>query len=155
MTDDTSIVRLATVQDTPAVVALCRLAAEEGQAYPMSEEKVLDKIQRALDRKHAICGVIGGPDEVRGSIYLEIGTLWYSDTWGLHEMWNIVHPDHRRSTYARVLIEFAKETATKLKLPLSIGVLSTPRTEAKIKLYERKLGKPVGAFFFYHGDGIR
>ena len=34
-------------------------------------------------------------------------------------------------------------------IPLLIGVLSNKRTEGKIRLYERQLGKPSGAFFLY------
>lgn len=158
MAEDTSIVRLMTWADTDSVLEMCRLAAEETQAFPMSEPRVREKLQQAADRKLAICGVIGDVGAAKASIFLEIGTLWYTDHFGLHELWNIVHPKHRKSAYGRVLLHFAKEAAEKLKLPLEIGVFSipgSPRPNVKIDMYARKFGPPVGAFFLYNAAGLR
>jgi hypothetical protein len=41
-----------------------------------------------------------------------------------------------------------------MKMPLVIGVISNIRTEAKIKLYERRLPK-AGAFFVYNREYAR
>jgi putative aminopeptidase FrvX len=62
-----------------------------------------------------------------------------------------VHPEYRASKggRARKLVEFAKKCSEELNLPLMIGVLSNSRTDAKIKLYERQFGNPVGTFFLY------
>ena len=38
----------------------------------------------------------------------------------------------------------------KLGIPLAIGVLSSSRTEAKIRLYERVFGAPAGVYFLYN-----
>jgi hypothetical protein len=48
---------------------------------------------------------------------------------------------------ARKLCEFAKQSAERLGLPLMIGILSTERTEGKVRLYRRVFGEPSGAFW--------
>jgi len=149
---DTFVVRTATRDDEKDILKLCELLAEENAVFPMSEAKVRQKLNQAFDKQLAMCGVIGPRGSLRGSIFLEVGTLWYTDTFGLHELWNFVHPDHRHSNYAHMLIDFAKECSTKLKLPLHIGVFSNKRTNAKVRLYKRRLGKPAGAFFLYNGQ---
>lgn len=150
MTDE---VRIATRADESDVLELCRLLELENAVFPLSEKKVLEKLRQAFDRKLAICGVIGEPKNLRGSIYLEIGAPWYSDRFGLFELWNFVHPDHRKSDYAKMLIDFAKRCSDTIDhLPLQIGIFSNERTEAKVRLYRRRLGEPAGAFFIYNGS---
>jgi hypothetical protein len=41
------------------------------------------------------------------------------------------------------------DLADKLGMPLTIGVLSNHRTEAKVRFYERFLGKAAGAYWIY------
>lgn len=160
MSIDLSIVRKAGPADAADVMELCRLLAAENAQFLMSEIKVANKLAQALFLPPpgyvvlpAICGVIGEPGALQASIFLEVGSLWYTDELGLHELWNFVHPDHRRSDHAKILIEFAKACQQAIGLPLSIGVVSNERTEAKIRLYQRRLGKPAGAFFSYGGNG--
>jgi len=156
---DISIVRKATAGDIGDVMQLCYMLAEENAAFPMCEQKVLMKLAQALFPAPlgvpvlpAICGVIGQPGKLEASIFLEVGSLWYTEDLWLHELWNFVHPDHRRSDHAKTLIEFAKSVQAAVGLPLSIGVISNDRTEAKVRLYQRRLGKPAGAFFTYAPD---
>jgi len=145
-----SPVRTATAADEEAIMTLCRLLHEENGAFSMSDEKVRNELRRAFDRQGGLIGVIDGPDGLEGIILLTIDQLWYSDDWMLQELFNFVHPDHRRSTHAKRLIEYAKDCATHLKIPLLIGVLSNTRTEAKVRLYERMLPKG-GAYFIFNG----
>lgn len=96
--------------------------------------------------------MIGAPGEaLRGMIFMTIGQLWYSDQWVLEELFSYVPPEFRRSDYAKDLIDFAKKQADELSLKLMIGILSNERTEAKVRLYTRKLGPPAGAYFVYGG----
>ena len=162
MSIDLSIVRKAGPEDAADVMGLCRLLADENAQFVMSEIKVAHKLMAALAPQlvqpgyipmPAICGVIGEPGGLKASIFLEVGCLWYTDELGLHELWNFVHPDHRRSDHAKTLIEFAKACQQAIGLPLSIGVISNSRTEAKVRLYRRRLGEPAGAFFTYKANG--
>lgn len=149
-------VRLADARDEEGVLMLCRELANENAVFPISETKVREKLWRAFNRQLAICGVIGDVGDLKACIFLEIDCPWYSDKFGLSELWNFVHPDHRRSDYAKILIDFAKKCAVDLNLPLQIGIFSNERTEAKVRLYARRLGKPAGAFFLYNGHtGLR
>lgn len=152
MTDSTTEtpVRIATAADEDAIMDLCRMLHEENGQFSMSEAKVRDALQTAFKRQGGLIGVIDGPKGLEGIILLTIGQLWYSDDWMLEEMFNFVHPDHRRSSHAKRMIQFAKESADKLGIPLMIGVLSNTRTEAKVRLYERMLPK-AGAYFVHDG----
>lgn len=153
-------VRLATHDDEDELVAQCRRLHEENGLMEMSERKVRDMLRRSFDRMGGIIGVIGKPGEIEASIALSIGQIWYSDEWFLEELFNHVLPEYRRSTNARDLIVFAKNCADEIGLPLLIGVLSNDRTAAKVRLYERQLGTPSGAFFLcgrrtgHYGSGV-
>ena len=85
-------------------------------------------------------------------IGIQLDQPWYSSDWMLVELFNFVHPAHRRSTHAKSLIGHAKGYADQLGIPLVIGIISNHRTEAKVRLYRRMLPK-AGEFFTYRpGD---
>lgn len=140
-------VRLAKPEDEDEIFAICKLLHAENGLFPMDEEKVRARIRECTGQKGGIIGVIGRPGEVEAIICLVINQFWYSSEWSLDEQFAYVLPNHRRSSNAKELIIFAKACAEQLNLPLVIGVLSNERTEAKVRLYERQLGAPAGAFF--------
>lgn len=122
--------------------------AENGVAG-LCRPKMEAALDRGLRRDRALIGVIGDSDGVKASIGLFMHQWWYSDDWHLEDCWNFVHPEHRRSTHARSLLTFAKKAADDLGIQLLIGILSTDRTQAKVKLYERFFGPSAGAGFVY------
>ena len=122
---------------------------ENVATYAVSEEKVRKFMELALSGRGGIIGVIGDQGALEAAIYLLISTHWYSDAWHLEELINFVRPAFRKSNNAKELIAFAKRCADELEIPLAIGVISNIRTAAKIRLYERQLAKPAGAFFVY------
>lgn len=129
---------------------VCRALYAENAIFKMDDEKVRHFIRRAFVGDGAVAGVIGSHDHIEAAIYLLIGEFWYSSEKHLEEFFNYVRPEHRKSKHAQKLIEFAKTLSNQTPLPLFIGVLSSKRTEAKVKLYERQLGKPAGAFFVFN-----
>jgi GNAT superfamily N-acetyltransferase len=143
-----STVRLAKPEDEEALMELCRINHAENGIFPLDEGLVRDTLHRAFNKQGAVWGVIGDSKLIEGAIYLSIDRAWYTRHPHLGEVSNFVHPDHRKSDHAKAMIEFAKACATPTA-PLMIGVLSNERTEAKVRLYERRLGKPIGAFFIY------
>lgn len=145
----TDPVRIATEADIPGVLRLCAMLHEENGIATMSEDKVTGLVWRCVNRNGGILGVIGSPDAIQAMIALQIDSLWYTDDEILAEVFNFVHPEHRKSDHARRMIEFAKATSEGMGLPLFIGVISNRRTEAKIRLYRRQLGDPAGAFFIH------
>lgn len=132
---------------------LCLELHSENGAFPISTDKVRALLRGALtpeiDQRKGLIGVVGERGAIQGSICLEVDALWYTQQHCLLELWNHVLPQHRNSTNSSDLIAFAKSMADHFGLELMIGVLSTVRTEAKVRLYRKQLGEPAGAFFKY------
>ena len=144
-----SVVRLATPEDESAIFELCKMLHAENGLFPMDDDLVREIMMKGIEKKGGILGVIGpvgGPLE--GIIYMIISNFWYSRKPHLEELFNYVPPEYRKSNHAKALIDFAKKCAND-DIRLVIGVVSNTRTEAKVRLYERRLGKPAGAFFVY------
>ncbi|SCB30242.1 Acetyltransferase (GNAT) family protein [Rhizobium lusitanum] len=146
MSDD---VRLAVPADEDKIVAMISLLHDENGLFPLSPDRVRAYMQRYFRRQGALIGVVGEIGDPVGSIYLGIEQPYYSEAWYLNEAWNFVHPDHRRSDYAKKLLGWAKEKSEEMKIPLMVGIVSNHRTEAKVRLYEKQLEK-AGAFFVWN-----
>lgn len=120
-----------------------------------SRTKITEMMRKAFDNDGAILGAIGPVGKVEGIIYLAIGQFEYSDEWLIFEIFNYVHPSFRRSTNAKDMISFGKRCADELGIRLAIGVVSNERTKAKMALYARQLGDPVGGYFSYNPNGMK
>ena len=131
------------------------LHAENGIAK-MDDAKVRAMLKMAWYREGATVGVIRGPQRLEACILLLLTSFWYSREPHIEEMLAFVHPHHRRTKHADLLIEFAKEnaeqisTAAGFKVPLVIGILTNSRTAEKVRLYRRRLGYPAGAMFVHN-----
>ena len=145
-------VRLGVEADIPQLLELGRMLHTENALMPLSEDRILSAIWRAIRQDRAMIGVIGPVGAIQGGIYLTVGQFWYTDKPHLEELFSYVAPRFRKSKNAKALIEFAKQSAKRLDVPLLIGIISNNRTEAKIRLYERQLGKHSGAYFLYNGS---
>ena len=128
---------------------LCRALHAENGMFTMSEDKVRRMLHRAFDKQGAIVGALGPSGHIEGAIYLLISDYWYSDDWHLSELFSFVLPQYRKSNNAKELITFAKRCSDEIGIPLIIGVISNERTESKVRLYQKELAKPAGAFFVY------
>lgn len=142
-------VRLAVIEDRPGLIELTTQLHGENGLFARAEDKVQRMLDRYYNREGAVIGVIGEVAVPVATIYLGIDQLIYTDDWALVEQWNFVHPEHRRSNYARQLIAYAKQVSDGMKLPLLTGILSNKRTEAKVRLYEQMMEK-AGAYFVYN-----
>ncbi len=150
MNDKFRNVRMATPEDAVEIYELMKLAHEECGEHEMNAEKVLWRINLATHRQASFVGVVCTDDGViAGYVLIMIEPIWYSDDVQLLEVSNFVHPDHRRSDYAKQLIAFAKHSADDLGVDLTMGVISNSRTLAKCRLYRRQLPF-VGEFYCYH-----
>ena len=140
-------------------------ALRSGADEPLKicEEKVRSTLQNAIipDRTYSTsepCWIvvidnIDSPGKLEGSVCLSIMEPWYSRETFLAETWNFVLPQYRKSNNAKVLIGFSKTLAGELKLPLVMGIMSTDREPAKMRLYEKSMGcKPYGGYFLYNYD---
>lgn len=142
-------VRLATLADAQEVFDTLMVNYQENGLASLSKDKVAMYVKQGVMRDNASIGIIRGEKRIEATIGLVIGEWWYSQDKHVEEVWNFVHPDHRRSTHAKHLIEFAKWVSDSLELPLLMGVLTTKRLAAKERLYERQLPK-VGALFLHN-----
>lgn len=148
----TEAVRIAEKSDEAEIIQLLHLMHSEGGLLPLDEECARQTFDRAFYRRGGIIGVIGAPGSIKALIYLLITRFWYTRESHLEEIFNFVHPDHRKSDYAKRLISFAKDCSDEIGIPLMIGVLTNSRLESKVRLYRRSLGNPAGAFFIYNAN---
>lgn len=152
MTEELKI-RLGIPADEEAMLDLALRAWEENGINDVNPEKMLGMIRPALYLWQGLVGIIGEPGKkIEGAVLLRLSQMWYSDSWMLEEKAIFVDPAFRsaKGGRARKLCEFSKKVADDLNIPLIIGVLSSHRTEAKVRLYERQFGPPAGAFFLYN-----
>lgn len=145
-------VRTGTPEDVHEMMRLALMGAEENGFVTPNPIKLLNEIWSALNLHHGICGVIGKPgEEIEGAVLLRIGENWYGDDQCLEERAIFIDPRFRSAKGGRAarLCEFSKKAADTLGIPLTIGVLSNTRTEAKIRMYRRIMGEPAGAYWIY------
>jgi hypothetical protein len=157
MSDDIKV-RLATPEDEDALLDLAIRAWHENGLMDVNPEKMRGMIRPALYLWQGLCGVIGERGKpIEGAVLLRVSQMWYSDNWMLEEKAVFVDPDFRKKVerssqsvgHARRLVEFSKQVADSLNVPLIIGILSNTRTKSKVRMYERHFGEPAGAFFLY------
>ena len=158
-----SVVRPAIPADEPEIWRLFNLMHRENGLFKMSVPKVQYYLDRALypERIEGIdvgprgfIGVIGSIGALEGVIMLVLGSAWYTEEISLDDAVNFVDPAHRESNHAKALIAYAKHMVDEVRIghptfKMIVGVLSTKRTAAKIRLYERMNLAPIGAFFSY------
>ena len=136
------------------MMAIAIAACEENAVTRADPHKLLRDLWPALNRDHGIVGIIEGK-QIEAAILLRIEPFWYAsdDQPCLIERAIFVHQDFRsaKGGRARLLCEWAKQAAETLEMPLIIGILSSLRTEAKVKLYERQFGNPAGAYWIWNG----
>lgn len=158
-----SIVRPAAPADEAEMWRLFKLHHAENALFPISDRKVQFLLDRVLHPAQietddcgprGIAGVIGSPGALEGAIMLVLGSAWYTDQIGVDDCMNFVDPAHRCSEHAKALIAYAKNMVDVIRdgghpdFKMIVGVVSTKRTAAKIRLYSRQL-EPVGAYFMY------
>jgi len=155
-----STIRLAQPGDEAEVLKLLQVMWKEGGWRPLDVDCAREMFARAFDKKGGILAVIGAPGHIRAMMFLMITRMWYTRENHLEELFCWVHPDHRNSDYSKILIEYAKKCSDELsadmgkKVPLFMGVLTNRRMAAKVRLYRRFFGIPVGAYFMHNASWI-
>lgn len=157
-----SIVRKAVPADEDELWRLFKLHHAENALFSLSESKARWYLNRVLYPERIAAddagprgwaGVVGAPGHLEAAAVLFLGSAWYTDDLGVDDCMIFVDPQHRRSNHAKVLMAYCKHLIDKgrevnPRLLLMLGVVSTDRTEAKVRLYSRHFD-PVGAFFMY------
>lgn len=149
------IVRIAGPADREEIYRLFRAAHDESGLFPFDLSRVDWWVNRMLYPEmievwdtgpRGVIGVVGESDNLEAIAFLVVGNIWYASQRHLEELVVYVIPEYRPKGHHRALIEWMKEQSVKTGLPLMTGVMTTHRTEAKVKLYERMMPK-VGAVF--------
>lgn len=151
-----SVVRQAGPQDHQEVWRLLLQAHSENGIFRLSPQKVEFFVQRSLNPKmippwdegpRGTIGVIG-EEKLEALCFVTIGQFWYSDEYHIEELIAYVDPEYRHSDHSQALIKWMKDLAEDTDTRLLTGIMSTIRTEAKVRLYKRQLPQ-IGAFFLY------
>lgn len=152
MATPTTLVRVGTLRDLDAVMALAIAAGEENGFVRVTPARLLNDVYPALVGDRGIIGVIGQPPTLEGFVLLRFGKMNYSDADVVEEKAIFVRPEFRtgKTHRAKMLAQFSKAVSDKTGLPLLIGVLSNQRTAGKVRMYEREFGPPAGAFWLYN-----
>ncbi len=152
----TEQVRIATAADADEIMQLLTVMHAEGGILPLDEMSARRTFDLAFNRQGGILGVIGDSGDIRAMIFLLVSRFWYTTNNHLEELFNFVRPDVRKSpqNYAPRLIDFAKQCADEIGIPLTIGILTNQRMEGKVRLYRRSLGVPAGAWFVHFPEGM-
>lgn len=152
-----SVVRLATTDDHDEIWRLFLMAHRENGIFKLAPQKVEYFILRALNPEtihpadtepRAQIGVIGNQGRIEGIVFVLIAQFWYSFELHIEELIVYVDPECRKSGHAKSLIQWMKNSADALDIPVFTGIISTERAEAKIRLYDRYLPR-IGAFYLY------
>jgi hypothetical protein len=143
-----SPVRKAILADKSQIMDMCEENHRDNGQFALDPTKVEAMIDRAFNGGGAIIGVVG-KNQIEGMMVLLISQFWYTSDWCLEEIQNFVRPQFRKSTHAKDMINFGVRCSDELGIPLVIGVVSNERTRAKLELYRRQLGEPVGGYFMY------
>lgn len=161
-----SIVRCAVPADESELWVLFRQMWHENGLFPLSEPKVQSFLDRVLHPEtiapsdtgpRGIIGVIGSHVYLEGVIMLILSPVWYSDQIAMQDCVNFVREECRQSNHAKSLISYSKHMTDEIRkghpeFRMMVGVVSTKRTQPKVRLYRRQMAE-VGAFFLYPYDG--
>lgn len=157
-----SVVRAAVPDDHDELWRLFRLHHEENAMFPLCERKVQFFLDRSLYPERlppedlgprGVIGTIGKIGALEGAIMLVLGSPWYSEEITLDDCMSFVDPNHRRSNHAKTLISYARNMVDQIRkthanFKMIVGVLSTKRTAAKVRLYEQQM-TPIGVYFIH------
>jgi hypothetical protein len=108
-----------------------------------------DMIPEADTGTRGIMGVIGPVGALEAVVAVVISAPWYSSERCLNDLVMFVDPEFRHSEHSKALLEWMKYQSTIAGIKIVSGVVTTHRTEAKIRLYQRQMPTKLGAYFLY------
>ena len=150
-------VRMAQPGEEEAVYELVYMAyRENGFMFALIDPpKVKRLIHWGTHRERGmLLGVIERDGVIVATCSLAPEQFGWSQQWHLQDHWQYVHPDHRQSHHVDALLDFecwcADEMSRGFGYPVYVvaGVLSTHRTRAKERVFQRHMNH-VGASFIY------
>ena len=148
-------IRPALEADLPDVYHLLVMGHSETKPLSLSQPKLVTALADVFERGLILVTEQAG--QVVGTAALVGDCPWYSDEIVLNGMWLFVHPQHRRSPHARMLLEAMRACATEARLPLYVEFMARPGEQARVagkrRLFERVFGEPTGMSFYIPAKG--
>jgi GNAT superfamily N-acetyltransferase len=146
------MIRTAKFEEIENIYDFLRNLHHENGLAELNRLRAYEAIVSCLNPKSGVVGIISDGEKIKSCIGLRINqSLWYADDWFLEELWNFVHPDYRRENFAKQMVEFAKNTAERLGIPLFMGIVTKKQLEPKLRLYQRQMTQ-IGAYFIHGKD---
>lgn len=154
-----SIVRIAKPDDQQEVWRLLLQSHRENGQFTLAPDKVDWYVQRALRPElipdwdmgtRPVIAVIGKTGSLEAIALMTVEAYWYTHEKHIGEYVVYVDPECRRSEHATALLRWMQLQSDKTGLPLFAGIISNERTEAKVRLYRRKMRMAPAGVFFIH-----
>jgi hypothetical protein len=140
-------IRIANPGEDDSIFSILSDFHAENGVFSLCERKVRERIAQGLAAKgDAVILVIDGNDEIAASVGLGMGEAWYTEEWSINEYWFYVRPAYRHSHFDQDLVNTIQALSDRWKLAGTVGVTSTHRTEAKMRLFARRM-KMIGGLF--------
>lgn len=151
--EQSAVVRTAVEADEEGIMALLRSEYAENGVDGADWDRIRNIVQRAWSKDGALIGVIGKIGEPVGLACLVVSEIPATGEPLLRDLSVYVHPDHRRSGYAKALLGYCKKVADALGIKTVIdvygGKITDGKPDGRMKLYERMFGEPVSYSFLY------
>lgn len=142
-------VRVATTNDYAVVKDMCLLLNAENAYGKLTNEYLEEVLANTLTQKRGIVAIVMDKEgKPVGCACLGLDQWDYSLAWHYMELWVFVRPEHRKQPYGADLLHFCKWWAEQTGIPITVGITSTKRTQAKMRFYARHL-KPLEVFFLH------
>ncbi|GAA4401274.1 GNAT family N-acetyltransferase [Quisquiliibacterium transsilvanicum] len=144
--------RLATVEDLPAICVLGRLMHEESTFAPMDYDidRVKETVSDLMDKSQLVLVAEDTNGEVVGGILGKVTQSWFGNDLVANELGLFIHPDHRGGMLAarlvKTFVRWARMAGAKQIRP---GVISG--CDLAVGLYERLGFRNCGATFLMEG----
>lgn len=156
---NSAVVRIAGPKDEDALFDLLMDLRRDNNSFgfQVDDDRVREHIRLGTQSIGGAHGVIDAPDQfgvLAGSIGMIFDRWWFSNEWGLAQIWLFVRPEYRKGTgYADALVEWAKEIRSALarrtghRIRLANSVISEERLEIKLRFWRRHSGQLIGGIF--------
>lgn len=149
-------VAIATAADEPEILALIieNISRSGPRWAPIDPKRVLDHIQIGTSRRGGIVGVIREHGKIVAATVLVPSQPAHSQAYYIHEVFNVVHHEHRRSKHAHDLVTFgcwcSDEWTRNFGYPVHLvaAVNTLVNVREKIRFFRRFMTQ-LGATFVY------
>lgn len=140
------LARKATHDDAVAIYELLVVMREEGRYPEENPDKAMNAILDVIERGVAVA--IERAGKMIASAGLIVTTWWFADAQFLTDLWVFVHPEHRKSRAAILLMRAMQGVAVATKLPLRVQNGTLVETDKKNRFFARYM-QPVGESFIW------